>query len=105
MVAGMYIAMNMFRVVPDRGADFERAWRERDSYLEDVPGFLDFKLLRGPEEDGVQLYTSHTAWKDEAAFVAWTESESFKKAHSQGKLTGILAGPPKFRGWHEVDLG
>lgn len=98
----MYIAMNTFRVNPDRGADFERAWRERDSYLDEVDGFLDFKLLRGPLEDGVQLYSSHTTWRDREAFVAWTESEAFRKAHSQGKLSGILAGPPKFRGWEVI---
>jgi heme-degrading monooxygenase HmoA len=100
----MYIAMNNFRVVADRAADFERAWRERDSFLADTAGFEQFHLLRGPEEDGVRLYASHTVWTDEASFRAWTESEAFRKAHAQGKLTGIIAGPPKFVGWHVVDL-
>lgn len=101
----MFIAMNQFRVNPDRCADFERAWRERDSYLEDVDGFEAFHLLKGPEGDGgVALYSSHVVWRDEAAFRAWVDSDAFRKAHAQGKLTGILAGPPQFFGWTRVDL-
>jgi heme-degrading monooxygenase HmoA len=100
----MYIAMNTFRVNPERAEEFERAWRERDSYLEGVPGFIDFKLLRGPLEDGVQLYSSHTSWRDVESFTAWTESEAFRKAHAQGKLSGVLAGPPKFRGWQVIEM-
>ena len=102
----MYIAMNNFRVNPERADDFERAWRERDSFLAGFDGFVEFQLLRGPvDDDGVQLYASHTVWRDEAAFRAWVDSEEFKKAHAQGKLTGVLAGPPKFLGWTAVDLG
>ena len=42
-------------------------------------------LLKGPADDqGGQLYASHTIWEDEAAFHAWTESEAFRKAHAQG---------------------
>ena len=98
----MYIAMNTFRVVKDRCDDFEQAWRERESYLFDVSGFESFHLLKGPGEDDVAVYASHTTWKDEKSFLAWMNSESFRKAHSQGKLTGIIAGPPKFVGWTAV---
>ena len=99
----MYIAMNHFRVDPSRTAEFEQAWRTRESFLAEVPGFEQFHLLRGPEEDGARLYASHTIWRDEAAFRAWTESEAFRKAHAQGgKTTGTLLGPPKFVGWTTV---
>jgi heme-degrading monooxygenase HmoA len=43
-------------------------------------------------------------WRDEAAFRKWVDSEAFKKAHAQGKLTGVLAGPPRFVGWTSVPL-
>lgn len=99
----MYIAMNQFRVGVAHEQDFEKAWRERKSYLDEVPGFQTFHLLKGPEEDGVRLYASHTVWADEAAFVAWTKSEAFHKAHSQGgKTTPFLKGPPRFVGWTSV---
>jgi heme-degrading monooxygenase HmoA len=86
----MFIAMNRFQVAPGRGDDFERIWRERDTYLDAVPGFIRFALLRG--EDGE--YVSHSMWASRAAFDAWTNSDSFRKSHAQGSLMGILAGPP-----------
>jgi heme-degrading monooxygenase HmoA len=100
---GVYIAMNHFRVKPGSGAEFERVWRDRKSYLSEVPGFESFHLLRGPLEEGAQLYASHTVWTDEAAFRAWTESDAFRKAHAQGgKTVQHLMGPPRFVGWEAV---
>lgn len=99
----MFIAMNHFRVAPDRCGEFEQAWRERETYLAAVPGFEQFHLLKGPEEDGGRLYASHTVWRDEQAFQAWTESEAFRKAHGQARSTaGTLLGPPRFVGWQVV---
>ncbi|RLT35631.1 MAG: antibiotic biosynthesis monooxygenase [Chloroflexi bacterium] len=86
----MFIAMNRFQVAPGRGDDFERIWRERESYLDGVPGFIRFALLRG--EDGEHV--SHSTWATREAFEAWTNSESFRRGHAQGSLMGILAGPP-----------
>jgi heme-degrading monooxygenase HmoA len=101
----MYIAMNNFRVKPDLASAFEQAWRERESYLAEVPGFESFHLLRGPVDGEAQLYASHTVWRDESAFRAWTESDAFKKAHAQGgKTVPMLLGPPKFLGWTAVDM-
>jgi len=99
----MYIAMNHFRVKPELTAEFEQAWRERESFLAEVPGFESFHLLKGPVEDGAALYASHTVWADEAAFTAWTRSEAFHKAHAKGgKTVQYLAGPPRFVGWQSV---
>jgi heme-degrading monooxygenase HmoA len=101
----MYIAMNNFRVRAERAVDFESAWRNRESFLADAPGFEEFHLLRGPlDEDGHRLYASHTTWSDELSFRAWTESEAFRKAHAQGKVGDLLAGPPKFIGWEVVPM-
>ena len=101
----MFIAMNNFRVMPERAAEFERAWRERESFLAGTPGFRSFHLLRGPVEGEAQLYASHTVWADEAAFTAWTQSEAFHKAHSKGgKTVQYLAGPPRFVGWQSVEM-
>ena len=43
----MFIAMNRFQVHPERSDEFERSWRERDSYLAEVPGFVEFARSRG----------------------------------------------------------
>ena len=58
----MYIAMNRFKIVPGAEADFERLWSSRDTHLKDVPGFVEFHLLKGPVKDDHVLYSSHTIW-------------------------------------------
>ncbi len=99
----MYIAMNRFRIAPGHEADFEKLWRERDSHLDGVPGFRSFLLLRGPSDEEASLYASHTTWDDEAAFRAWTESDSFKKAHSQARApSGTYLGHPVFEGFETI---
>jgi len=79
----MFIAMNRFKIAKGFEEAFEKVWRERDSYLSEVPGFKSFSLLKGPEQDDHVLYASHSIWESRAAFEAWTESESFRKAHAQ----------------------
>jgi len=60
----MYIAMNHFRIAADRWEEFERVWRERDSYLDEVPGFVQFHLVRGKDDDdGSHRYASHVVWE------------------------------------------
>lgn len=86
----MFIAMNRFQVAPGRGDDFERIWRERETHLDGVPGFVRFALLRGDGGD----YVSHSTWESREAFEAWMSSDAFRRGHAQGSLAGILAGPP-----------
>ena len=62
----MYIAMNNFKVVEGKEKDFERIWKERESYLGDVSGFLRFALLKG-EVRGE--YISHSTWVNREAHV------------------------------------
>lgn len=99
----MFIAMNRFRVYRDQAEAFETVWRERDSALAGVPGFLAFKLLRGPRTENDVLYASHTAWESRAAFEAWTRSEAFRRAHRDaGQNRPLYAGHPEFEGFEAV---
>jgi heme-degrading monooxygenase HmoA len=101
----MYIAMNRFRVIKERAKDFEQVWISRDSYLHEVPGFVSFNLLRGPERDDHQLYASHTVWKSYDDFVGWTKSEAFRKAHARAgneSTQALVAGPSQFEGFQVV---
>lgn len=99
----MYIAMNRFRIRKGREADFEELWRTRDSRLAEVPGFRSFHLLRGPTGDEATTYVSHSTWESEAAFQAWTESESFRAAHADARPSeGTVIGPPVFEGYEVV---
>ena len=43
----MFIAMNRFRIALGKEDDFVAHWRNRNSYLSEVPGFVSFNLLRG----------------------------------------------------------
>ena len=79
----MFIAMNRFKIAPGFEEGFEQVWRERDSYLDQVPGFKSFSLLKGPENDDHVLYASHSVWESRQAFEDWTESEQFRLAHRQ----------------------
>ena len=100
----MYIAMNRFRIVKGEEPEFERIWAERDTHLREVPGFVEFRLLRGPEEEDHTLYVSHTLWESRQHFGDWTTSDAFRKAHAQagGARKDIYLGPPKFEGFEAV---
>jgi heme-degrading monooxygenase HmoA len=98
----MYIAMNRFRVKKGSEEAFERVWLTRDTYLDRVPGFVEFHLLKGPEGEDHTLYSSHTVWQSKSAFEAWTKSEEFRAAHARAgnDTTGPLyLEHPKFEGF------
>ena len=100
----MYIAMNRFPIAAGRENDFIEVWRTRDSKLDEVPGFIEFHLLQGPEIEGGRVFISHSRWESYAHFHAWTESDAFKQAHG-GKSRapeGTYLGPPRFEGFEVV---
>lgn len=102
----MYIAMNRFKVAVGSEAEFETIWRNRDSSLPEVPGFVEFRLLRSKtnEEEGYTLFSSHTIWASEADFLNWTKSESFRKSHrNAGDHKAVYKGHPVFEGFNVVD--
>jgi heme-degrading monooxygenase HmoA len=98
----MFIAMNRFRVKSGSEEAFEKVWLIRESHLEQVPGFVEFHLLKGPAAEDHTLYASHTVWQSKAAFEAWTKSEAFRVAHA--RAGNATTGPlylehPKFEGF------
>ena len=99
----MFIAMNRFRIAVGREEVFEEMWRSRESHLDEVPGFREFHLLRGPSDDEATLFASHSVWDSRAAFEAWTESEAFRKAHAQARAPeGPYLEHPRFEGFEVV---
>jgi heme-degrading monooxygenase HmoA len=99
----MFIAMNRFKVIPTLQEDFEGVWTARDTQLPDVPGFIEFHLLRGPEREDHVLYSSHTIWRSRADFEAWTRSEAFRLAHqSAGQYRPLYLGHPEFEGFESI---
>ena len=92
----MFLAMNRFKVSHGFEESFEKIWRERDSYLSEVPGFKKFSLLKGSSEDDYVLYASHSVWESRKSFEAWVKSESFQRAHAQKSAPkGTYQGHPE----------
>ncbi|RMX07792.1 antibiotic biosynthesis monooxygenase [Corticibacter populi] len=92
-----FIAMNRFRILRGHEAAFVEHWKNRESHLGSVPGFVRFHLLQGPQNEEWTLFASHTEWQSEQHFIDWTHSEAFRLAHANaGKSPReIYAGPPQ----------
>lgn len=99
----MFIAMNRFKVKKEECTAFEEVWLNRDSRLAEVPGFVTFHLLRGPEREDHVLYASHTIWASQDAFIDWTKSEHFRAAHAgAGERKPLTLEHPQFEGFEVV---
>jgi heme-degrading monooxygenase HmoA len=100
----MFIAMNRFQVTKGSEQAFEQVWLTRESYLDRMPGFVEFQLLKGPEAEDHTLYASHTVWRTKADFEAWTKSDEFRRAHARAgagaeSTAPLYLGHPKFEGF------
>jgi heme-degrading monooxygenase HmoA len=97
----MFIAMNRFKIRKGSEEAFEQVWASRESYLDQLPGFIEFHLLKGPEAEDHTLYSSHTTWASKAHFEGWTKSEQFRKAHERTGNSGPspIMEHPKFEGF------
>ncbi|MBT7776881.1 MAG: antibiotic biosynthesis monooxygenase [Rhodospirillales bacterium] len=102
----MYIAMNRFKIIKGEEGEFERIWQERDTHLNEVPGFVEFCLLRGAEHDDHTLFVSHTVWASDKHFEGWTKSDAFRKAHANagGSKKKVYMGHPEFEGFNAVQV-
>lgn len=99
----MYVAMNRFRIAPGQEEAFIEIWKSRDSHLNEVPGFKSFNLLQGPTTEECTLFASHSVWESEEAFINWTKSEAFRKAHANARpAKDIYLGPPQLECFNSV---
>jgi len=99
----MFIAMNRFKIVLGKEAEFEKVWRERDTHLTDVKGFEEFHLVKGEKNEEFSLYASHSVWSSKEDFINWTKSESFRLAHKNaGEHKNLYLGAPNFEGFEVV---
>jgi len=53
----MFIAMNRFKIVLNKEADFENIWKNRETHLDNVSGFIEFHLVKGKSQE-TWYYTS-----------------------------------------------
>ncbi|MBV1920669.1 MAG: antibiotic biosynthesis monooxygenase [Pseudomonadales bacterium] len=99
----MYIAMNRFKIALGKEQVFIDIWNQRETFLDEVPGFTSFNLLQGEVTEEYALFASHTVWESLQHFKDWTTSEAFKKAHAGARGNNdIYVGPPKLEGFTSV---
>ena len=99
----MFIAMNRFKIVLGKEAEFEKVWRDRDTRLSDVKGFKEFHLVKGEVNEEFSLYASHSIWNSKDDFINWTKSENFRLAHKNaGQHKDLYLGAPNFEGFEVV---
>jgi len=99
----MFIAMNRFQVLPGQEDAFANVWLSRDTHLQEVPGFVEFHLLRGETQEDHTLFSSHTVWRSREDFEEWTRSEAFRKAHHRaGDNKPLYLGHPQFEGFDVI---
>jgi heme oxygenase (mycobilin-producing) len=94
----MITVMNCVTVDPERAADFERAFLQRERLLDQAPGFRRFELLR---RDRGSEYVVLTTWESEQHFQDWLKSDSFARAHRH-VAEGGGQNPHGFAGQSEV---
>ncbi|KAG2450250.1 hypothetical protein HYH02_004762 [Chlamydomonas schloesseri] len=85
-----YIAMNVFKVKPESGKDFEEVWKSRESRLKSMPGFVRFSMLKCDNIPG--KYVSQSTWESKEAFEAWTKSSAFAASHGSSSSSSSSSG-------------
>ena len=99
----MFIAMNRFKVKLGEETYFEEIWKNRDTHLNEVPGFKKFNLIKSESNEEYTLYASHSEWESKQDFINWTKSEAFRLAHKNaGQHQDLYLGAPNFEGFEVV---
>ena len=99
----MFIAMNRFKVKLGEETYFEEVWKNRDTHLNEVPGFKKFNLIKSESNETYTLYASHSEWETKQDFIKWTKSEAFRMAHKNaGEHKTVYLDHPKFEGFEVV---
>ena len=104
----MFVVSNRVPVAKGQEAEFAARFRQRAGLVEHHPGFVRLEILRpapimlqGQEMGGSVYHAVLTYWERKEDFVAWTESQDFRTAHSQQPPREMFAGPNVFE-MHEV---
>ena len=111
----MFVITNRIPVAEGHETDFEDRFRNRAHLIDKSPGFIKNLVLRpvqrrfdhktGQLEDVKDqgYYLVQTYWESEQAFWDWTQSDSFRKAHSNRPPAEMFAGSSVLE-IHEVIL-
>ncbi len=87
------VKINAITVPSESGDELAQRFAARAGAVDGADGFEGFELLQ-PTDDRTQWLVI-TRWRDEAAFQAWLDSESFAHGHrSARERTGGPASRP-----------
>jgi len=92
----VFLSQNRFAVKSGQEVAFETKWKNRESKLRDVPGFVSFFMQRrdATKADDGYNYVASTIWKDRASFEAWRGSSQFAAAHKNADAAAAAAAEP-----------
>lgn len=82
----MFVVMNRIPVNKEFQEDFEARFRERQGLVDQSPGFVRNMVLR-PSEESSEYHIVMTLWESREAFLDWTRSEAFARAHEKARET------------------
>lgn len=82
------VKINALSIPPQAGEEVVKRFSARLGELSKVDGFEGFELLK-PTADNEPRWFVYSRWRDEAAFQAWRNSDTFAQGHA-----GANAGPP-----------
>lgn len=77
-----FVAINYINCSPEYRERFEYLFGSRARAIDTMPGFRNMHVLRPEKEGDDYLIVSY--WESEAAFKAWTRSETFIEGHKRG---------------------
>ena len=99
----MIVVSNRIPVARGHKEAFAERFRNRASLVEYHPGFVRLEILRpqpismhGKEMGRSDYHVVLTYWETEAGFIAWTESQDFRTAHSHRAPQEMFAGQNVF---------
>ncbi len=90
----MYIAVNKLKVENTRGDELEQRFQHGGAVAGE-PGFLGFELWKRDGDGDHEEFLVVSRWESEEAHSRWTQSESFKQAHS-GPPADFIMGHGEF---------
>ena len=99
----MIVVSNRIPVAGGQEAGFADRVFDRVGLVERHPGFVRLEVLRpepvvlqGQRLAGSDCYVVQTYWARVEDFVAWAQSDDFRRAHAQRSPGDAFAGPSAF---------
>lgn len=85
----MIVVQNHIPVNEEFSSDFEQRFVGSGDRMTGTPGFVRNEILRPKNGDE---YIVLTYWEDMESFEKWTQSDHFKKVHSDQPPSGMFSG-------------